>query len=326
MPMNSDPGLDGPILNRRAMVAGTGLSLLAFANPAMAQPAMADIVDPAATLRTLYSGGRWIEGPAWDRRGNALVFSDVKRNVMMRVDAKGVGIFRSPSNNANGNCFDARGRLLTCEQRTRRVVRQEANGRITVLADRYRGKRLNSPNDLTVAADGAVWFTDPIYGITVPDEGIRAEPEQPGRFVYRIDPSGALTMVEGDMDQPNGIVFSPDGRTLYVSETGGALKPDGPREILAFDVVDGRKLARRRVFARLERGIPDGLAVDRAGRVYAGVAEGAGVWSPDGERLGTIPTPKPCANIAFGGRDGRTLYLCATASVHAIALRTPGIL
>ncbi|WP_454279948.1 SMP-30/gluconolactonase/LRE family protein [Sphingomonas sp. Marseille-Q8236] len=325
MPTILDPGHDGPTLNRRTMMAGTGAAILGLASPVSAEPGMAAIVDPAARLRTLHSGGRWMEGPAWDSRRGALICSDVKRNVMLRIDAKGTSVFRTPSNNANGNCFDSRGRLLTCEHRTRRVVRQEADGRMTVLADRYQGRRLNSPNDLAVAPDGAVWFTDPIYGITVPDEGIRAEPEQPGRFVYRIDCSGALTMVEGEMDQPNGIVFSPDGRTLYISETGGAMNPDGPREILAFDVVDGRRLARRRVFARLDQGIPDGLAVDRAGRVYAGVAEGAGIWSANGERLGTIPTPKPCANIAFGGRDGRTLYLCATDSVHAIALRTQGL-
>lgn len=321
----SDPIEDRLTLNRRAMMAGGGLSLLAFASPSSATPGMTAIVDPAARLTTLYSGGRWMEGPAWDRRRNMLICSDVRKNVMLRVDARGAAVFRSPSNNANGNCFDAKGRLLTCEQRTRRVVRQEVDGRITVLADRYRGKRLNSPNDLAVAPDGAVWFTDPIYGITVPDEGIPAEPEQPGRFVYRIDPSGEVEMVIGDMDQPNGILFSPDGHILYVSETGGALKPDGGRAILAFDVQGGRRLSRRRVFASLDKGIPDGLAVDRAGRVYAGVAEGAGVWSPQGERLGTIPTPKPCANIAFGGRDGRTLYLCATDSVHAITLKTPGV-
>lgn len=323
---NSDLDNDQLPLDRRTVMAGGGLSLMALASAAPAAPGLAQIVDPAARLRTLHTGGRWMEGPAWDRRNGALICSDVKRNVMLRIDARGESVFRSPSNNANGNCFDARGRLLTCEQRTRRVVRQEVDGRMTVLADRYDGKRLNSPNDLTVAPDGAIWFTDPIYGITVPDEGIRAEPEQAGRYVYRIDPSGAVAMVIADMDQPNGIVFSPDGRILYVSETGGALKPDGGRAILAFDVVEGRKLARRRVFVSLDKGIPDGLAVDRAGRVYAGVAEGAAIWSPQGERLGTIATPKPCANIAFGGRDGRTLYLCATDSVHAITLRTPGIL
>ncbi len=313
-------------ISRRFMMAGTGASLLLMGTRAAAAPSLSDVIDPAARLRTLHSGGRWMEGPAWDPGRRMLICSDVKRNTMLRIDGARVSVFRAPSNNANGNGFDARGRLITCEHRTRRVVRQEADGRMTVLADRYRGKRLNSPNDLAVAADGAVWFTDPIYGITVPDEGIRAEPEQPGRFVYRIDPSGSLTVVEGEMDQPNGIAFSPDSRTLYISETGGALKPDGPREILAFDVVDGVRLARRRVFARLDKGIPDGLAVDRAGRVYAGIAEGVGIWSPGGERLGTIPTPKPCANIAFGGRDGRTLFACATDSVHAITLRVAGVI
>ncbi|MBB4155737.1 sugar lactone lactonase YvrE [Sphingomonas jinjuensis] len=148
--------------------------------------------------------------------------------------------------------------------------------------------------------------------------GLPAEPEQRGRFVLRIDPAGALGVVADGFDQPNGIVFSPDGRTLYVSDTGGALNPEGPREIRAFDVIDGVRLARERHFATLDHGIPDGLTVDNERRVYAATADGAAIWSPAGEPLGIIPTPVTCGNLAFGGRDGRTLFLCATDRVFAI--------
>lgn len=315
--------------DRRTVLAGAGIALGTGAVPGLAAditvPAtMRDIVDPDTRMVTLYGDGRWLEGPAWDRRAGRLVFSDVKRNRIMALDDDGAVPWRDPSNNANGNAFDREGRLVTCEHLGRRVVRQEHDGRLTVLADRYGSKRLNSPNDLAIAPDGAIWFTDPVFGITVPEEGERAEPEQSGRFVYRIDPGGGLTVVADGFDQPNGIAFSPDARTLYVSETGAALNSEGPREIRAFDVIDGRTLARPRVLARLRRGIPDGLAVDRAGRIFAATAAGAQVWTPDGQWQGMIPTPRTCGNIAFGGRDGRRLFLCAADALHAIDLKTGG--
>ena len=315
--------------DRRVVLAGVGMALGIATAPTFAAgmempTAMRDVIDPDARMVTLYGDGRWLEGPAWDRRTGRLVFSDVKRNRIMALDSGPAVPWRDPSSNANGNAFDREGRLVTCEHLTRRVVRQEHDGRLTVLADRYGGKRLNSPNDLAVAPDGAIWFTDPVFGITVPEEGERAEPEQPGRFVYRIDPQGGLTVVADGFDQPNGIAFSPDARTLYVSETGSGLNTEGPREIRAFDVVDGRTLVRPRVLGRLRSGIPDGLAVDRNGRIFAATAAGAQLWAPDGRHLGTIPTPRTCGNIAFGGPDGRRLYLCATDALHAIDLKTGG--
>lgn len=334
MTINSErPAIDADrpfmpsLLSRRGLlVAGaTTLAVPSWARGIVSGEEMAAIVDPDAALHTVHAGGRWVEGPAWDRRRGALVFSDVKRNAMLRIESGGrPAVWRDPSNNANGNAFDREGRLVTCEHLTRRVVRQEADGRMTVLADRFEGRALNSPNDAIVAADGAIWFTDPVFGITVPDEGLRAEPEQRGRFVFRIDPSGTLAVASDGFDQPNGLVFSPDGRTLYVSETGAALNPEGPREIHAFDVIDGRRLARQRVFARLDQGIADGLTVDHDGRLYAATAQGAAVWTPGGERLGTIATPATCGNLAFGGADGRRLFLCATDMVHAIDLKTKG--
>lgn len=313
------------VMNRRSIIIGAGATIAMMASTSRARLPDAAIVDPEAKLTIVHTGGRWLEGPVWDRRRGRLVVSDVKANKVLSITPGSAATpLRDPSNNTNGNAFDRDGRLICCEHLTRRVVRQEKDGRITVLADRHAGKRLNSPNDLAVAADGSIWFTDPVFGITVPDEGLPAKPEQRGRFVYRIDPTGALSVVADGFDQPNGIVFAPDGRTLYVSDTGGALNAEGPREIRAFDVVDSRRLTRERRFARLDHGIPDGLTVDTAGRVYAATADGAAIWSPAGEPLGIIPTPLTCGNLEFGGRDGRTLFLCATDRVLSIDTNARG--
>ncbi len=311
--------------SRRSMILGAGAMLALAASPAWAGLLADKILGPDARLTTVYSGGRWMEGPAWDRRAGRLVCSDVKSNMILSIAPGQAPVpLRDPSNNANGNAFDREGRLVSCEHLTRRVVRQEKDGRVTVLADRHQGRRLNAPNDLVVAADGAIWFTDPVFGITIADEGLPAEPEQHGRFVYRIDPVGGLSVVADGFDQPNGIVFAPDGRTLYVTDTGGALNAEGPREIRAFDVVDGVRLVRERRFAKIDHGIPDGLTVDTQGRVYAATANGATIWSPAGEPVGVIPTPVTCGNLEFGGRDGRTLFLCATDRVFAIDTQAKG--
>lgn len=171
---------------------------------------LTDILSPQARVRQVYDGGRWCEGPAWDRRTRSLVFSDVRMNRIMRLEEGGAArAVRDPSGFANGNAFDAAGRLVTCEHLGRRVVRQETDGRITILADRFEGCRLNSPNDLAIARDGGIWFTDPTFGIEQPEEGRQAASEQHGRFVFRIDPDGSLAKVAGGFEQPNGIAFSP---------------------------------------------------------------------------------------------------------------------
>ena len=300
-----------------------GLALLApFA--ARAADGLAAILAPGAEVRTLYSEGAWCEGAVWVPALKGLVFSDVRRNRMLRIPEGGTPeIFRDPSENANGNTLDRQGRLITCQHRTGRVVRQEADGAFTVLAERYKNGRLNSPNDAVVAGDGALWFTDPTYGITQASEGVPRASEQPGSYVYRLAPDGTLSPVATDFHQPNGLAFSPDGRILYVAESGGA--PDGsmPRTIRAFDVA-GAALKNGRVFARLEAGVPDGLKTDTDGRVYAGTGDGVRVWSADGTFLGRIPTEGPCANIAFGGPDGRRLYICAGPKLLAVETRVRG--
>jgi len=290
-------------------------------------PEMAAIVRPDAAWRTLYEGGLWCEGVCWAPALGGLVFSDVKRNRMAVVGEDGaVRPFRDPSNNANGNVLDAQGRLVTCEHRGRRVVRQEADGTLTVLAERFEGRRLNSPNDAALAPDGAIWFTDPVYGITQPDEGIVAEPEQAARRVYRIDPaSGALEAMIEEIDQPNGLVFSPDGRTLYVSESGGGPNPEGGRAVMAFAVEDARRVGPGRVFAALDAGVPDGLAVDRDGRLYVAAQDGIRIHAADGRRLGRLATATATGNLAFGGPDGRRLFVAEGERVLALDLDVAGL-
>jgi gluconolactonase len=288
-------------------------------------PDMHSVVDVSSPLERVYSGALWCEGPVWSAKRGALVFSDVRRNTIMALGEHGDATpIRAPSNFANGNAIDLQGRLVTCEHLGRRIVREELDGRIVVLADAYRGRRLNSPNDIAIARDGAVWFTDPVFGLEQPLEGRMGASEQPGRFVFRIDPNGTLDVATDTFEAPNGIVFSPDERTLYISDTSGSDGKEGKREIRAFDVVDGHKLRRERVFATLQSGVPDGLDVDRQGRLYAACEDGVRVWRPDGQALGRISTAATCGNFAFGGADGRMLFVCTGETMHAIRLKAAG--
>ncbi|MDB5816710.1 MAG: gluconolactonase [Rhizobacter sp.] len=288
-------------------------------------PEMARVVDTTARLDRVYSGALWCEGPAWSSARATLVFSDVRKNAILALDGLGdAQALREPSNFANGNAFDSQGRLVTCEHLGRRLVRREADGRITVLADTHDGQPLNSPNDLAVAPDGAIWFTDPTFGLVTPQEGRMRESKQRGRFVFRLDPSGRLDVASDSFEQPNGIVFSPDHKTLYVSDASGTDGKEGKREIRAFDVEGGRRLVRERLFAMVDSGVPDGLDVDEAGRLYAGCAEGVRIWRADGEALGLIATPSTCGNLAFGGPDRKRLYACTGETIHAITLKAAG--
>ncbi|MCJ2032978.1 SMP-30/gluconolactonase/LRE family protein [Methylobacterium sp. J-068] len=322
-----------PTIRRRTLIGGAlaGLALSASRAPAAPvlrgdDPRFADVVAPGTPLLTLYAQGRWCEGLCYAKALGGLIVSDVRANRMLCVaDDGGTRVFRDPSNNANGNTLDGEGRLVTCEHRGRRVVRREHDGRLTVLADAFEGRPLNSPNDAALAPDGAIWFTDPVFGITMPDEGLMATPAQRARRVYRIDPSGTLTGMTEAVGQPNGIAFSPDGRRLYVSDTSAALKnPEGARSILAFPVEGGLKLGAPATFATLEAGVPDGLAVDADGRLYAACFDGVRVYAPDGTRLGRIATATDAANVAFGGPDGRRLFIAAGPCLHAIDLTVRG--
>lgn len=280
---------------------------------------------PIANVEKLYDGCRWAEGPVWFADAGYLVWSDIPNDRLLRwTPDLGVGTFRADSNFANGNTRDRQGRLVTCEHGGRRVTRTEADGTITVIADRHQGKRLNSPNDVVVKSDGSIWFTDPDYGIMSEYEGNRGEREQAGCFVYRVDPaSGAVEAVADDFAKPNGLAFSPDEKFLYIADSGLSHDPKGPHHIRAF-AVDGERLTKGRVFAAIEHGVPDGFRVDVEGNVWTSTQKGVECWSPDGTRLGRIKIPEMVANLTFGGPRRNRLFIAATTSLYAVYVGTTG--
>jgi len=284
---------------------------------------------PLAKIERLATGiTRWAEGPVYLGDQRCLLWSDVPGDCMWRWDETtgAVGPWRRPSGHANGNTRDRQGRLLTCEHGGRRVVRTEADGSLTVLADRFEGKRLNSPNDIVCKSDGSIWFTDPSFGILGWYEGHKAEQEVP-THVYRIDPSGALSVVAEGINQPNGLAFSPDESVLYIVESRSV-----PRKILACDVVGGTTLANRRVLIDAgPKGTPDGFRVDVDGNLWCGWGmgeaglDGVHVFNPDGRLIGRIELPERCANVCFGGLHRNRLFMAATTSLYALYVNTQGV-
>lgn len=283
----------------------------------------------AASVECLYQGARWSEGPVWFGDTRAVIWSDIPNNRMLRWDEEtgDVRVFRKPSNNSNGNTRDRQGRLVTCEHLTRRVTRTEYDGSITVLADHYDGKRLNSPNDIVVKSDGSIWFSDPTFGIGGFYEG-EQQTSETKPAVYRIDPHGGeVTLVTDALDQPNGLAFSPDESILYVVDSRAA-----PRKIFAFDVsADGRTLSRQREFIDAGEGTPDGFRVDIHGNLWCGWGmgsdelDGVRVFSPNGEALGHIALPERCANVCFGGRHRNRLFMAASHGLYSLYVNTQGL-
>lgn len=296
------------------------------------EPEFGQLINPNQRLLQLWTGAAWAEGPVFFRDGNYLLFSDIPNDRIMRFlpDHSGLqgscSVFRQPAGNTNGHTRDREGRLVSCEHGNRRVTRTEHDGRITTVADRWQGKRLNSPNDVVVAGDGAVWFTDPSYGILSDLEGWKAEPEYGGCHVFRVDPaSGAVDAVATDFAKPNGIAFSPDEKRLYVADTGASHDPDGPCHIRAFDV-DGAKLTGGAVFATCDAGLFDGFRVDTDGRIWTSAADGVHCFDPSGTMLGKIKVPEVVANVCFGGVKGNRLYICGTTSLYAVHVCVTGAL
>ncbi len=276
-------------------------------------------------IKRLHTGTLWAEGPAWNGVGRYLVWSDIPNDVQLRwiEDDGRVTTFRHPAGNSNGNTFDYQGRQLSCEHGGRRVVRYEPGGTLTVVAERYQGKRLNSPNDVVVHPGGDIWFTDPPYGINGNYEGFKAEPELP-MSVYRVDGrTGQVDKVSDEFGAPNGLCFSHDYKTLYVADTGA------PREIKAFDV-DGKMLRNGRSFTKLT--MPgtttpsgaDGIRCDVEGNVWAGARPGVQVIAPTGELLGMIRLPETCANVCFGGAKRNRLFMTASQSLYAVYVNIAG--
>ena len=280
-----------------------------------------------AIVEKLAGGCRWSEGPVWLGDARSLVWSDIPNDRMLRWDEETgvVAIFRKPSGFANGNTRDREGRIVTCEHGARRITRTEHGGTITVLADRYEGKRLNSPNDVVVKSDGSIWFSDPTYGILGYYEGYRAAPELPTR-VYRFDPaSGELrVMIEG-LAQPNGLAFSPDERFLYVVDSGSA-----PRRIHAY-AIDGERVGAGRVLIDAGPGTPDGFRVDVDGNLWCGWGmgsdelDGVRVFTAAGEPIGHIHLPERCANVCFGGLQRNRLFMAASQGLYALYVNTQGV-
>jgi len=275
-----------------------------------------------AAVERIATGCRWAEGPVWFGDGRYLLWSDIPNDRVMRwtEESGQVSVFRAPSHNANGNTRDRQGRLVTCEHDARRVTRTEHDGTVTVLIDRHGGKRLNAPNDVVVTADGAVWFTDPGYGILMNYEGHRAEFELPAN-VYRVaGPPGGTTVVIGDLVRPNGLCFSLDGRRLFVNDTAR-------KHIRVFDVKPDGGLANGRVWAETTGdgpGAPDGMKLDSAGNVYCCGPGGIHVFTPEAACLGVIHVPERTANFAWGD-DYRSLYITASTSVYRIRTTVPGL-
>ncbi|MCX7378711.1 MAG: SMP-30/gluconolactonase/LRE family protein [Alphaproteobacteria bacterium] len=281
-----------------------------------------------ASVERLYTGCRWAEGPVWFGDQRAVFWSDIPNNRILRWDeATGqTTTFRQPSNNANGNTRDRQGRLVTCEHDARRVTRTEYDGSITVLADSYQGKKLNSPNDVVVTSDGSIWFTDPPFGILAYYEGHKAESEI-APAVWRIDgQTGVLEMMTDEIPGPNGLAFSPDESILYVV----ASRAD-PREIRAFDVIGGKKLANGRVFINAAGGSPDGFRVDIDGNLWCGWGmgsdelDGVRIFNKAGAPIGHIRLPERSANLCFGGRHRNRLFMAASHSLYSLYVNTQGV-
>ncbi len=300
------------------------LSLLAF-NAALTQAADFEVRNEAefkkifpadAKVTKLADGFGFTEGPVWiSRDGGYLVFSDIPKNQLKKWTAKeGITTFREPSQNANGNTLDRKGRLVTAEHSGRRVSLMEKDGTVVTVVDRFDGKKFNSPNDVVVKSDGTFWFTDPPYGLPKGEKK-----EQEGNYVYRFDPvTKTTTTVVKDSDMPNGLCFSPDEKKLYVADSGK------PHHIRVFDVAKDGTVGNGKVFAVIETGGPDGIRCDTKGRIWSSSGNGADVFAPDGSVIAKINLPKGGANLCFGGRNGKTLFITAREGLYAVETSVKG--
>jgi gluconolactonase len=280
-----------------------------------------------AKVERLATGFRWCEGPVWFGDGRYVLWSDIPNDRIMKWEEEtgAVSVFRKPASFSNGHARDRQGRLISCEHGARRVTRTEHDGRITVLADRFEGKPLNSPNDIVCRSDGSIWFSDPPFGILGHYEGYPARPELPTNL-YRLDgQTGKLSVVAGDLNRPNGLCFSPDETRLYVVEAGAS-----PRPILVYDVVGGSKLGGKRKLIDAGKGTPDGLRCDVDGNLWVGWGMGAegldgvAVFNPAGKLIGRVDLPERCANLCFAGLQRNRLFMCGSTSIYSLYVNTQG--
>ena len=286
-------------------------------------PRFSGLFNSSAHVDKLYTGCRWAEGTVYFPAGRYLLWSDIPNNRMLRFDETNgqVSVFREPSGNTNGHTVDRQGRLVSCEHSGRRVSRTEHDGSITTIADRWQGKRLNSPNDVVVKSDDSIWFTDPTYGINSDYEGDKAESEIGRSQVYQVDPaSGKVEAVITDMIQPNGLAFSVDETRLYVSDTG---RSDNPVHMRVFDV-DGAKVSNGRPFANCTAGVFDGFRLDDQGRIWTSAGDGIHCYDADGTLIGKVKVPEETANCVFGGIKRNCLYIAGTTSLYMVRLMVNG--
>ena len=289
-----------------------------------------EIIDPVfgqyvmgnAPVKQLATGFDWVEGPVWFGDANCLLFSDIPNNRILRwTPDQGISTYRAPSNYANGHTRDLQGRLISCEHGLRRVTRTEYDGTITVLADRFNGKPLNSPNDVVVKSDGSIWFSDPHYGIMTNYEGFAGAQENPC-VVYRLAEDGLSVMVD-DLNCPNGLAFSPDERSLYVADTGRMFSQD-QQAIYVYDCATDGRLSGGRQFHSVMSGCADGIRVDNDGNIWSSAADGVHCIAPDGQLMGKIFVPELVSNLCFGGRAKHELYITATTSLYRVTLNRKG--
>ena len=294
---------------------------------AIIDPRFKSFVLPNAPLEKLGDGYRWLEGPVWFADLQCLLVSDLPNDRILRwTESGGVSVFRQPSGFANGHTRDCEGRLIGCSHGDRCIERTELDGTINVLVDRYRGKRLNSPNDVVVKSDGTIWFSDPVYGIVTDYEGGKREAELPPNL-YRFDPrDSTLTVVADDFQSPNGLCFSPDERLLYVSESGVPFATDPVQHLRVFDVSDdGARLSNARVFHKVDPGFTDGVRCDEEGNLWSSAGDGVHCISPAGDLLGRIDVPFVVSNLCFGGRHRSRLFICGSHTLYAMYVNRRGV-
>lgn len=288
-------------------------------------PSFKALILPNAPLQILGTDFAWLEGPVWFADTDQLLVSDLPNNRIMRwIEDGGISIFQHPSGFANGHTRDRIGRLIGCSHQNRCITRTEPDGSVTVLVDHFQGKRLNGPNDVVVHSDGAIWFTDPLYGISTDYEGGKQQAELPPQ-VYRHDPdSGELALVAADFTGPNGLCFSPDEEFLYIAESGDQFAEKPIQIIRVFDVMDKKRLANGREFHKISPGYADGFRCDEDGRIWSSAADGVHCVSPAGKLIGKILTGVPVSNLTFGGRHRSRLFICASHTLMAIYTNVRG--